>query len=379
MTLMLTMLPIDSVVAAEDNLRRRTGDVRDLAASITAVGIVEPLLVSPIAEGRYVIVAGHRRHAAAVKAGLGEVPCTVRQLSDAERVEIMLVENLQRSDLTPIEEASGYFRLVEHGMTQRELARRIGRSARHVAARLALLELPTVVQDELHSGAMTVADGQALLVFRSQPEVIERLLADEWSRREIERAVLRERHRQAAAKANAERRAAVEAQRAAEPDDTSDESGDPEPAIAAGTQEPAQRKQDPMAEERARAKARNQASKARIEFTRTLIERRVPKGDAIALIAVQVLADLSAAHARIACAMLGIEPIEGRFGPDHRGAIEAHAASGATARDRALLAAALAIGEESTKCNATSATAQRHVEFLATYGLDQPDTTAERR
>lgn len=379
MTLMLTMLPIDSVAAAEDNLRRRTGDVRDLAASITAVGIVEPLLVSPIAEDRYVIVAGHRRHAAAVKAGLAEVPCTVRQLSDAERVEIMLVENLQRSDLTPIEEASGYFRLVEHGITQRELARRIGRSARHVAARLALLELPKTVQDEIHSGAMTVADGQALLAFRREPEVIERLLADEWNRRDIERAVLREQNRQGAAKANAERRAVAEAQRAAEPDDTSNESDDPEPATDAGTQEPAPRKQDPLAEERARVKARSQASKARVEFARTLIERRVPRGDAIALIATQVLADLSAAHARIACAMLGIEPIEGRFGPDHRGAIEAHAVSGATARDRALLAAALAIGEESAKCNATSPTAQRHVEFLATYGFDQPDTTTERR
>ena len=379
MTLMLTMLPIDSVVAAEDNLRRRTGDVRDLAASITAVGIVEPLLVSPIADDRYVIVAGHRRHAAAVKAGLAEVPCTVRQLTDAERVEIMLVENLQRSDLTPIEEASGYFRLVEHGMTQKELARRIGRSARHVATRLALLELPKNVQDELHSGAMTVADGQALLAFRNQPEVIERLLADEWSRRDIERAVLREQHRQEAAKANAERRAADETKRATEADRTSGNSGNAEPAIERGNDEPAPQRQDPMAEERARAKARNQASKTRIEFTRALIERRVPKGDAIALIAVQVLADLSAAHARIACAMLGIEPIEGRFGPDHRGAIEAHAVSGATARDRALLAAALAIGEESAKCNATSPTAQRHVEFLATYGFDQPDTTTERR
>lgn len=378
MTLMLTMLPIASVVAAEDNLRRRTGDVRDLAASITAVGIVEPLLVSPIAQDRYVIVAGHRRHAAAVKAGLAEVPCTVRQLSDAERVEIMLVENLQRSDLTPIEEASGYFRLVEHGMTQKELARRIGRSARHVAARLALLELPRVVQDEIHSGAMSVADGQALLAFRREPEVIERLLADEWNRRDIERAVLREQHRQEAAKANAERRAVAEAQRAAEPDDTSNGSDDPIPATGAGTQEPARQRQDPMGEERARAKARNQASKARIEFTRALIERRVPKGDASALIATQVLADLSAAHARIACAMLGIEPIEGRFGPDHRGAIEAHAVSGATARDRALLAAALAIGEESAKCNARSPMAQRHVEFLATYGFDQPDDADER-
>ena len=207
---MLTMLAIDSVVPAEDNLRRRIGDVRDLAASITAVGVIEPLLVSPVEGDRYVIVAGHRRHAAAQKAGLVEVPCMIRTLTDFERVEIMLVENLQRCDLTAIEEASGYFRLVEHGMTQRELARRIGRSARHVAGRLALLELPKLVQDELHTGAMSVSDGVALLAFRDQPEVIERLLADEWSRRDIERAVIREQHRVEAAKASDERRTAAQ-------------------------------------------------------------------------------------------------------------------------------------------------------------------------
>src|SRR5258708_44491 len=104
----------------------------------------------------------------------------------------MLVENLQRSDLSAIEEASGYFRLVEFGMTQRELGRRIGRSARHVAGRLALFELPKMVQNELHAGTITVSDGQSLLALRDQPEIIERLLADEWSRRDIERAVFRE-------------------------------------------------------------------------------------------------------------------------------------------------------------------------------------------
>ena len=209
--------------------------------------------------------------------------------------------------------------------------------------------------------------------------MIERLLADEWSRRDIERAVLREQHRQEAAKANAERRAVDETKRATDVDRGSSESGETAPATEHSNDGPAPQRPDPMAEERARAKARNQASKARIEFTRTLIERRVPKADATALIATQVLTDISAAHARIACAMLGIEPIERRFGPDHRGAIEAHAASGAIARDRALLAAALAIGEESAKCNPTSPTAQRHVEFLATYGFDLSDDTDERR
>lgn len=372
---MLTMLPIDSVVPADDNLRRRISDVRDLAASITTVGIVEPLLVSPIAEDRYVIVAGHRRHAAAVKAGLAEVPCTVRQLTDAERVEIMLVENLQRSDLTPIEEASGYFRLVEHGMTQKELARRIGRSARHVASRLALLELPKAVQEELHDGVMTVAEGQALLVFRSQPEVIEQLLADEWSRRDIERAVLREQHRQAVAKTNAERLAAQKAREAAAATRDHSAVGEAPPEQDAGVAE----RNDPIAVERARAKARSRAGKARVDFARALLDRKVPKGDAVGLIAAQVLADLSATHAKLACGLLGIEPVEGRFGPDHRAAVESYAATTPGSRDRALLAAALAIGEESTRYGGTSTTAQRHIEFLSTFGFDQHDADQAER
>ncbi|MGE3357341.1 MAG: ParB/RepB/Spo0J family partition protein [Acidimicrobiia bacterium] len=90
------MLAIGSLVPAADNVRRRVGDVRELAASVASVGIVEPLLVSPLDAERHVIVAGHRRHAAAVRAGLAEVPCTVRELSEGERVEIMLIENLQQ-------------------------------------------------------------------------------------------------------------------------------------------------------------------------------------------------------------------------------------------------------------------------------------------
>ena len=364
---MLTMLRIDSIVPAEDNLRRRIGDVRDLAASIAAVGIVEPLLVSPVDDDRYVIVAGHRRHAAAQKAGMTEVPCTIRTLTDVARVEIMLVENLQRADLTAIEEASGYFRLVEHGMTQKELARRIGRSARHVASRLALLELPRNVQDELQSGAMTVSDGQALLTFRDQPEIIERLVADEWTRRDIERAVLREQHRIDAAKVNAERRTDTNPKAEIVDDDT--------PAGGVHGQQATSRDKgverlDPQADERAKAKARTAASNSRIEFARALVGRKLPKADLWSLVAAQVVGDLSAAHAKLICRILGIEPIEGRFAPDHRAAVEAHAAASIADRDRALLAAAIAIGEENTRYASTTGAAKRHLEFLATYGFD---------
>ena len=355
---MLTMLAINSIVPAEDNLRRRIGDVRDLAASITAVGVIEPLLVSPVEGDRYVIVAGHRRHAAAQKAGLVEVPCMIRTLTDVERVEIMLVENLQRADLTAIEEASGYFRLVEHGMTQRELARRIGRSARHVAGRLALLELPKLVQDELHTGAMSVSDGVALLTFRDQPEVIERLLADEWSRRDIERAVIREQHRVEAAKANDARRTA--AHYTAEPSDDEHTS-----STGRSVQRP-----DPMVDERAETKARATAHKTRIEFAQGLIGRKLPKTDVWSLVASQVLGDLSAVHAKVACRILGVDPLVGRFGPDHRAALIAHAVTSTADRDRALLAAALAIGEEHARHSTTHDAAKHHLAFLATYGYE---------
>ena len=352
---MLRMLAIDSLVPADDNLRRRTGDVRDLAASITAVGVIEPLVVSPADDGRYVIVAGHRRHAAAQKAGLAEVPCTIRSLTDAERIEIMLVENLQRADLSAIEEASGYFRLVEHGLSQKELARRIGRSARHVASRLALLELPKAVQDALHAGSLMVGDGQALLALREHPEVIERLIAEEWSRGDLERAVIREQHRLEAARTAAER---------AEKDDhDGDTDGE---RVPARTDE----RTDPYAAERAKAKVRNRASKARIEFAHSLLTRRIPKTDVWAHVSSQVLADLSVTHAKFACRILGVEAIEGSWGPEYRGAVEAYAARSTADRDRAVLAAALAIGEEHARDRDTDTTATRHVEFLATFGFE---------
>jgi ParB family chromosome partitioning protein len=354
---MLSTLPIDSIVPAEDNLRRRVGDLRDLTASIAAVGVVEPLVVSPDGEGHYRIVAGHRRHAAAQKAGLTELPCAIRTLSDTERVEIMLVENLQRSDLSPIEEAAGYFRLVEHGLTQRELAARVGRSPRHVAARLTLLELPRRVQDELHAGRLTVGDGQALLALRDEPEVIERILGDEWSRQDIERAVVREQQRREAAR-TAQRNATTDGNESGSRRRTRPSNDDPEHSS------------DPAASERAEAKARNAASNARIDFARALVTRKLPKADATALVAAQVLADLSATHAKLTCRILDTEPVEGPWGPDYRATVEARAAASTADRDRALLAAALAIGEEAARHSPTGETATRHAAFLRTYGFD---------
>lgn len=159
-------IPLDQVHPHPDNIREKIdGNVlKQLVASVESSGILNPLLVRPIIEddganGGFQIVAGHRRHAAAEKVGLETVPCIVNPtMSDDEAYEAMLIENLQRVDLTPVEEARGYFRLVERGMTQRELASRIGRSQKHVSARLKILSLPDRLVAAVETGDLPLSD-----------------------------------------------------------------------------------------------------------------------------------------------------------------------------------------------------------------------------
>ena len=149
-------LPIAALSPSPDNVRRDLGDVTDLAASIEAAGIVEPLVVTADGDG-YLVVAGHRRLEGARKAGLETVPCIVRDdLDERDRVEIMLIENLQRQDLNALEEAHAFERLVKLGNKQRQLAERIGCSQSHISKRLALLRLPDVARDALDAGGITI-------------------------------------------------------------------------------------------------------------------------------------------------------------------------------------------------------------------------------
>lgn len=171
-------LPLARLVPAEDNPRRDVGDVTELATSIKSVGLLEPILATPrdLAAGTYTVVAGHRRLAAAELAGLAYVPVYVKELSDQERLAAMLVENLQRTDLQPLEEAGAYRRLVdEFGMTQRDLAEKVGRSQGHVAKRLSLLKLPAAVQADVDSGGITLADASALARLGDDPDAIARV------------------------------------------------------------------------------------------------------------------------------------------------------------------------------------------------------------
>ncbi len=160
--------PIDLLGPSPFQPRRLLDDgaLQELADSIRARGILQPLLVRahPAEEGRFQIVAGERRWRAAAMAGLHEVPVLVRPLTDTEAMAGALVENLQRQDLNPIEEAEGYSRLLdEFGMTQETLAHAVGKSRSHLTNTLRLMNLPEPVKQALRNGVISAGHGRALL------------------------------------------------------------------------------------------------------------------------------------------------------------------------------------------------------------------------
>lgn len=141
-------------------------EIESLAASVRQQGIIQPLLVRPIADevADYEIIAGERRWRAAQRAGVHEVPVIIRDLDDDNALEIALVENLQRQDLGPIEEATAFRRLIdEFGHTQEEIAESLGKSRSHVANTLRLLSLPQAVRDLLEAGDISAGHARALL------------------------------------------------------------------------------------------------------------------------------------------------------------------------------------------------------------------------
>lgn len=148
--------------------------ITELAQSIQQHGMLQPIVVRPLDGGHYQIVAGERRWRAAKRVGLTEVPVIIRELSDQEVYELALIENLQRENLNPIEEAVGYHTLMEqYNLTQEEIAKIVGRSRSAVANSLRLLNLPTVVQGYLESGAITVGHAKALAAIRDNDLLIE--------------------------------------------------------------------------------------------------------------------------------------------------------------------------------------------------------------
>jgi ParB family transcriptional regulator, chromosome partitioning protein len=161
-------LPIELIRPAAFQPRRRFADAEldALADSIREKGVLQPLLVRPVGdtEEAFELVAGERRWRAAQRVGLHDVPVIIRPLTDVEALEIALVENLQREDLSPLEEADAYSRLInEFGRTQASLAEAVGKSRSHVANTLRLLSLPTPVRRRLDDGELSAGHARALL------------------------------------------------------------------------------------------------------------------------------------------------------------------------------------------------------------------------
>lgn len=146
----------------------------ELADSIAEHGIIQPLLVRPMAEGGYQIVAGERRWRASRLAGLTEVPVVIKDLTDRETMEIALIENLQREDLNPIEEAEGIELLIkEYGLTQEIAAERVGKSRSAVTNSLRLLNLPPSVRELAKDNKISAGHARALLAFSDEEKIIE--------------------------------------------------------------------------------------------------------------------------------------------------------------------------------------------------------------
>lgn len=161
-------IPIEDIAPNPEQPRRHFDEVAlaDLAASIRERGIIQPIIVRELVGGvaKYQIVAGERRWRAAQLAQLHDVPVVIRAFSDEEAMEVAIIENIQRDDLNPVEEAEGYRRLMRvHGRTQEEMAQALGKSRSHIANMLRLLGLPVEVQDLLASGQLSIGHARALI------------------------------------------------------------------------------------------------------------------------------------------------------------------------------------------------------------------------
>ena len=144
----------------------------ELAASITANGVVQPVLVRPQANGRFQLIAGERRWRASIKAGKKTIPAILRQVSDEQAMEITIVENLQRADLNPMEQARAFERLGrEFHMTQEQMAQRTGKDRTSVSNFLRLLKLPASVQLLVEKGQLTFGHARALLAIHDRPDL----------------------------------------------------------------------------------------------------------------------------------------------------------------------------------------------------------------
>lgn len=196
-----TEISVDAIVPNPQQPRKDFNDnsLHDLATSLGQTGVLQPVVVRRAAQG-YQLIVGERRWRAAKLAGLTRIPAIVREATDAQSLELALVENLLREDLNPMEEAEAYQRLLaEFGWTQEELAQRVGRDRSSIANCLRLLKLPALIQTDLRSGRLTMGHARALLSLTSpgdQLKLREEILAHSWSVRATEQDVQQRQVRQ---------------------------------------------------------------------------------------------------------------------------------------------------------------------------------------
>lgn len=185
-------LPIERIRPNPDQPRRNFTPeaLEELAASIKEKGIIQPLIVRPDPDhdGDYQIVAGERRWRASQMAQLHELPIIIRDFTDVEVLEIAIIENIQRADLNPVEEAMGYRQLIDRfGHTQEKLAEAMGKSRSHIANLMRLLQLPDDVQDMLRAGRLSAGHARALITTPNPSELAREIIAKGLSVREAEK------------------------------------------------------------------------------------------------------------------------------------------------------------------------------------------------
>ncbi len=400
-------IPITEVHPAPDNQRRDVGDVRGLADSIRTHGILEPLTVRPI-EGGYELLSGERRLAAARLAELATVPAIVRDVEGTERLEMMLISNIQRANLSPLEEAEAFQQLLDLGLSQHDVARRLGRNAEQIDGRRALLALPKAIRKQLADGALTVGEAQLLTQLTDTPSHLKAALGrvrGGWPVALGVRDQLREREREqktAATRTSLEERGvtildapgkdvmrigkgfgevdvklaahAKEPCHAATIDRWSGE------AIYLCTEPKRHRREDPQAAAAAKAQraARREATKSireaatlRVAAMRALLAGGMPDDAVIDHILTVALHDAPPNAAKVACELLEIMPADGTY-PDHAGLLRKRVVDRALALRTAVLALSLGSAEAAMRAQWPSrrdaAKVQSHLNALAAHG-----------
>jgi ParB family transcriptional regulator, chromosome partitioning protein len=180
-------------IMPNENQPRKTFDedkIQDLANSILEHGVIQPIVLREKGKG-YEIVAGERRWRAAIKAGLTEVPCLIRELDDEQNMLIAIIENMQREDLNPIEEAEGLNRMVSvYGMTQEQVSKSVGKSRPYITNSLRLLRLPDYVKELVSEGKLSAAHGRTVITIEDEDErkkLCDKIVKEGLSVRETER------------------------------------------------------------------------------------------------------------------------------------------------------------------------------------------------